>query len=754
MKLIYDEDGVRKTYELPEGKLIEVGREAGSGLQIAHRSVSKKHCELLLQKGSLTLKDLGSSNGTFINGERITQGTAGFGDSIRIGHVNVTLEDESLEVAISGSEVNSGGTMIDENFGEAVEAPPLPNAATPAQFGSFGSAPSAPSAPSASPELSNLSEDKLCKIKVIAGAPAQIIPLRSAVTTLGTDRDCTIVLDSPGISAKHAEIVQENGKFTLRDLNSKNGIFVNREKVFEKVLAHGDNLQICSVRLAFDASATGAKNKRLLFIVSGVFLALMLFIGIIKIATATPQGGVVNAVDNNAEEKLKKYKDLVNQGIDQIRSRNFKEALSMFDAAKLSTPPDNSGAIANLFKKINKNLWKESEIDYAVLEELQQDFEKVISTLKDSKWEQPKAFATEKLAWTKNQLKYSDMIGDAKLMHSQKQYLEAIQMLRKVPPKSILFNAELENKLLLWEEEHENRLIAGAQKFIDERKFREAIPLLETAQTVRSKYNEGVAQLQELCKDNLTDSNLFEEAKSLAEKGRNRDAINRLATIKKSSLVYEESKKLKQQIFTIELKSEILESYQTGNGDEALRLLAETDSDEMRRLEKKIRGVLESYEKLDNQRSLATPDRQLIREAAQAIIILEEDEENHYNKEAKEALEEFGDVKGVANRYIGEARKSLTKKDYASAKAALDKVIGLSELEENSAEKQEALKIIKDISFDISREYLHIVNHRTLTVKEKIGALENLLKAISKTDRSARSIENHIKKFKEEIQDE
>ena len=51
--------------------LILVGRGETCDLQLTHKSVSKLHCVLVRSEGSLLLRDLGSTNGTRVNGERI-----------------------------------------------------------------------------------------------------------------------------------------------------------------------------------------------------------------------------------------------------------------------------------------------------------------------------------------------------------------------------------------------------------------------------------------------------------------------------------------------------------------------------------------------------------------------------------------------------------------------------------------------------------------------------------------------------------
>lgn len=75
-----------KTFILPEGDL-DLGRVEGNALVIADSSISRKHAQLAVTASGVTLSDLGSSNGTRVNGQPIDQITLQYGDLVQFGNV-------------------------------------------------------------------------------------------------------------------------------------------------------------------------------------------------------------------------------------------------------------------------------------------------------------------------------------------------------------------------------------------------------------------------------------------------------------------------------------------------------------------------------------------------------------------------------------------------------------------------------------------------------------------------------------------
>jgi len=79
-----------------------IGRVEDNTFQIPEPSVSSHHCEVLLKGNDVLIKDLNSTNGTFINGEKITEAPLKPGQVLRLGQIELRLE--------SGSAPAAGGT--------------------------------------------------------------------------------------------------------------------------------------------------------------------------------------------------------------------------------------------------------------------------------------------------------------------------------------------------------------------------------------------------------------------------------------------------------------------------------------------------------------------------------------------------------------------------------------------------------------------------------------------------------------------
>ena len=70
-------------------------------------------------------------------------------------------------------------------------------------------------------------------------------------TLIGRSPECNVFLDDVTVSRRHAELLRDGDTFTIRDLESLNGTYVNRRRIESTVLEDDDEVQIGKYRLTF-----------------------------------------------------------------------------------------------------------------------------------------------------------------------------------------------------------------------------------------------------------------------------------------------------------------------------------------------------------------------------------------------------------------------------------------------------------------------------------------------------------------------
>lgn len=136
--------------ELPAGTTT-LGRREDNPLCLPDASVSSRHCELTEAEGRLTIRDLGSTNGTFIDGERAEHGTVAPGGTFKLGGIELCYEVDAPVASAPPVEQAPAPPTPAPAPPPVIAAPKLPTlvAPPPAQ-----SAPGAPAVASALPKLS------------------------------------------------------------------------------------------------------------------------------------------------------------------------------------------------------------------------------------------------------------------------------------------------------------------------------------------------------------------------------------------------------------------------------------------------------------------------------------------------------------------------------------------------------------------------------------------------------------------------
>jgi pSer/pThr/pTyr-binding forkhead associated (FHA) protein len=121
-------DGQRRSFSVTRDMTV-IGRREDCDLRIPLGDVSRKHCRLILDGDTIKVEDLGSSNGTYRNGERVQQTELTAGDTLQIGPVVFVLQvdgfpadDDLAPVTVqSASAATNGGVAAASTAGEDAE---------------------------------------------------------------------------------------------------------------------------------------------------------------------------------------------------------------------------------------------------------------------------------------------------------------------------------------------------------------------------------------------------------------------------------------------------------------------------------------------------------------------------------------------------------------------------------------------------------------------------------------------------------
>ncbi len=82
-----------------------LGRSPGNDFQIEHATISSRHCEISVEEGAILVRDCGSTNGTYVCGERVTEARLAAGQEFSVGDVEIFVETTDVTISVPKIEV-------------------------------------------------------------------------------------------------------------------------------------------------------------------------------------------------------------------------------------------------------------------------------------------------------------------------------------------------------------------------------------------------------------------------------------------------------------------------------------------------------------------------------------------------------------------------------------------------------------------------------------------------------------------------
>ncbi len=252
------------------------GRLTDCGLVLTEGLTSRRHAKFSVIGYETRLEDLGSSNGTFVNDQRITESVI-----LRSGD-KVRFDIEEFEYQTRGDEAiasNVQGTVVREVDSVDVEASgarrrpawtdPNKQVAGGPKTEFIDAAAIKKMTQVSSQNGFEMPDDiKIPVLLIVTGAKAGLrVNLRAnderGEWTIGGDADRDIILDDHGVSGIHAKLVQDGRRWKLTDQMSANGTFVNGKRSNMSYLDNGDRIRFGPVECVFNTPAIFGSATRI-----------------------------------------------------------------------------------------------------------------------------------------------------------------------------------------------------------------------------------------------------------------------------------------------------------------------------------------------------------------------------------------------------------------------------------------------------------------------------------------------------------
>ena len=273
--------------------MVVVGRHPNCDTRLDSLRVSRHHCCMTQESGEVVVRDLGSTNGIRINGQRVEIGRLRPGDELSIAHIRYRLENGQAHEQTIAEPAGLAGfaPKNDPRVHPPIAGAPLPP-------------------PRRHPPRSQHDEDNplaaavrkylpagladKCRIQVIVQMPegegsddpephrsalgpcpgatrgmsfqlvplsqgaAPVIALQRPVVLIGRHLDCDARIESAKVSRRHCYLAMAYDRVILRDLGSRNGVRVNGRIVEEVRLQPGDEVAIGPILYRFEGVGAAA----------------------------------------------------------------------------------------------------------------------------------------------------------------------------------------------------------------------------------------------------------------------------------------------------------------------------------------------------------------------------------------------------------------------------------------------------------------------------------------------------------------
>ncbi len=230
-----------------------IGRSSECDVTIDSELLSRRHAEIIIENDELRVVDLGSSNGTFLNGKKIEEASAHPGDELRFDQQTFIIVGPSNAAPSSDADTDDDNTMMRAQVEHSTLIAPMQD-------------PNVTLVMSPGDQATELIETPQALSQLVEQTnflPEPRIILQGLFCQIGRGQNNDIVLSDSSVSKKHAQLALKNGQWVITDLNSSNGVLVNDERTDDSILHDGDEVKIGRLEFLFESDHEVASDARL-----------------------------------------------------------------------------------------------------------------------------------------------------------------------------------------------------------------------------------------------------------------------------------------------------------------------------------------------------------------------------------------------------------------------------------------------------------------------------------------------------------
>lgn len=217
--LLLNTNGPSQEFVLAKS-IVTIGRMITNDIVLNDVRVSRNHARLECGPSGALLVDLGSSNGTRLNGVSIDSASLKPNDTISLG-------SQQLKYKVEDPNEDVGMTIIDNQL-----------------------------------QLEKSMDEEFLPVMVNESGNPSLVVFTSNNTyqvdlsqferaTIGRDESCNIFIDAGNVSRRHAELQLEGDSYVLKDMGSTNGTWMKGQRIDQHLLKDGESFQIGSAQIVF-----------------------------------------------------------------------------------------------------------------------------------------------------------------------------------------------------------------------------------------------------------------------------------------------------------------------------------------------------------------------------------------------------------------------------------------------------------------------------------------------------------------------